>query len=82
MKTIRRSQRGAGFARRNSRGAAVLRNPYAIWTGEDARLSTCFYIMPTGGAGSLGSPALDSGILIMMPASPAITTRPTIYDGC
>jgi hypothetical protein len=35
------------------------------------------YIMPTGGAGSLGSPALDKGILSMMPASPAITTNPT-----
>ena len=57
--------------------------------GRDARHSNTYnpsaffsyimfpYIMPTGGAGSLGSPALDSGILIINAARPAITISPT-----
>src|ERR1700686_355433 len=43
---------------------------------EDARPSHNCYIIPTGGAGSLGSPALESGMRIIRGAKPTITTIP------
>src|ERR1700686_820279 len=63
----------------DSRGQLSLRNLGRARAPVSPR--THPYIMPTGGAGSLGSPALESGILIMMPANPAITTSPARYEG-
>src|SRR5271170_2590255 len=57
-------------------GGIVAAELRSVWADECVR-AYANYIMPTGGAGSLGSPALESGILIMMPARPAITISPT-----
>src|SRR5690242_18374957 len=39
------------------------------------------YIIAVGGAGSLGSPALESGRKIIKAANPIITARPVRYEG-
>src|ERR1700693_3594269 len=50
------------------------------WRGRSRRTSFD-YIIAVGGAGSLGSPALDSGNRIINVARAIITMSPTRYDG-
>jgi len=51
-------------------------NPERRATSDD------FYIIPTGGAGSFGSPPLESGIRIISTANATMTAIPARYEGC
>src|SRR5258708_1164661 len=58
-----------------------------LWTDEVARplislaMTAIGHIIPTGGAGSLGSPALQIGIRIISRARATIPAIPARYDG-